>query len=47
MKLFLAFLFGAALFGVVARRWNRHLVSALLFVIVIGVTMGYFFFNQI
>lgn len=47
MKLFLAFLLGSVILGVVARRWNRHLVSALLFVVVVGVAAGYFFFNQI
>ena len=47
MKLFLGFLLGAAIFGIIARRWNQHAVAALLFVVVIGVAIGYLFFNQI
>lgn len=47
MKLFLGFLLGAAIFGIVSRHWDQRLVSALLFVITVGVAIGYFFFNQI
>lgn len=47
MKLFLGFMFGAIVLGLALRHKSQAAVSFLLLLVVFGVSLGYFFFNQI